>query len=395
MKARQISALPVLYYAPMAAKKIFIIAGEASGDTHAAVLMRELKTLRPDLEFHGLGGKAMVAEGARLLFDLPSIAAVGLGDVLRRYPQFHKVFYHALDQVRNTIRPDLIILIDYPGFNLRFAKKINCSIPIVYYISPQVWAWGKKRIPVLARLVKKMLVFLPFEVDVYKGSGLDVEFIGHPLLEMVRPGQTREELKRKWHLSAAPVLGLFPGSREQEIKRILPIMIKTAALLKKDFPALQFILSQSPTLPQELYDRIMGSAEVKITAVRENFYDTLSITDFAMVASGTATLETAISKVPFVLLYKTGGLTYFIGRLLVKIKFLGLVNILAGRAVIPEFIQHEARPEMVAAALQELMTRPERKAAMLAGIQEALNLLGPAGAVKRAAAAIVKVLEQA
>lgn len=378
----------------MPKKTIFLIAGEASGDLHGSLLVKELKKLDGEYEFYGLGGKAMEREGVRIFFDLPSIAALGLGDVLKQYFLFRKIFYQTLDHVFNEIKPDCIILIDYPGFNIRFAKKINKRIPVVYYISPQVWAWGKRRIKTIARVVNRMLVLLPFEVDVYKGSGLDCRFVGHPLIDLVRPSKSPAEIRKERGLGDKKIIGLLPGSRKHEVSRILPVMLDAAAILKKKHPEYFFLLTETPSLPQALYDEILARHPAEIIRIKNRSYDALAVMEFAMVASGTATLETAISMKPFVIVYKTAASTYFLGKRLIQIPYIGLVNVLAGEKIVPEFIQQEATGENIAAESEKLINNPEARAAMLEAIGKVRDSLGAPGASKRAAEEIFDLLKR-
>ena len=376
----------------MPKKTIFLIAGEASGDLHGSRLVKELKGLG-EYEFYGLGGKAMEHEGVRIFFDLPSIAALGLGDVLKQYLLFRKIFYQTLDHVFNEIKPDVIILIDYPGFNIRFAKKINKRIPVVYYISPQVWAWGKRRIKTIARVVNRMLVLLPFEVDVYKGSGLDCRFVGHPLIDLVRPSKSEVEIRKEWGLGDKKIIGLLPGSRKHEVSRILPVMLDAAALLKKKYPEYSFVLTETPSLPQALYDEILAKHPAEIIRIKNRSYDALAVMEFAMVASGTATLETAISMKPFVIVYKTAASTYFLGKRLIQIPYIGLVNVLAGEKIVPEFIQQDATGKNIAAECEKFIADPAARAAMLEAIGKVRNSLGAPGASRRAAGEIFDLLK--
>ena len=376
----------------MPKKTIFLIAGEASGDLHGSRLVKELKELG-EYEFYGLGGKAMEHEGVRIFFDLPSIAALGLGDVLKQYLLFRKIFYQTLDHVFNEIKPDVIILIDYPGFNIRFAKKINKRIPVVYYISPQVWAWGKRRIKTIARVVNRMLVLLPFEVDVYKGSGLDCRFVGHPLIDLVRPSKSEVEIRKEWGLGDKKIIGLLPGSRKHEVSRILPVMLDAAALLKKKYPEYSFVLTETPSLPQALYDEILAKHPAEIIRIKNRSYDALAVMEFAMVASGTATLETAISMKPFVIVYKTAASTYFLGKRLIQIPYIGLVNVLAGEKIVPEFIQQDATGKNIAAECEKFIADPAARAAMLEAIGKVRNSLGAPGASRRAAGEIFDLLK--
>lgn len=369
-----------------------MIAGEASGDLHGAHLVAELRKLAPGTEFYGLGGKNMEREGVRLLYDLTSIAALGLGDVLRQYFKFRKIFYNALNAVFNDIKPDLILLIDYPGFNLRFAKKINKRIPVIYYISPQIWAWGGRRIKTIARVVSKMLVILPFEVDVYKGSGLPCEFVGHPLVEQVKPSKPEAELRREWALGDSKIISILPGSRRSEVERILPVMIDAARILHKDLHGHSFILTESPTLPSELYDKILSGVTLPLKRIRNRTHDAVSVSDAVMVASGTATLETALLLKPFVIVYKTAASTYFLGKRLIQIPYIGLINVLAGKKIVPEFIQHDATGENIAAGIKHLLTDETARKKMIEQILEVKMSLGEGGAAQRTAKAVLSFL---
>lgn len=376
----------------MAKKKVFLIAGEASGDLHGSLLVKELKKLDANFEFYGLGGKAMEREGVRIFFDLPSIAALGLGDVLRQYFLFRKIFYETLNRVLREIKPDVIILIDYPGFNIRFAKKINNRIPIVYYISPQVWAWGNRRIKTIARVVTRMLVLLPFEVDVYKGSGLDCRFVGHPLIDLVKPSQNAGEIKKEWGLADKKIIALLPGSRKHEVCRILPVMLEAAAILQKKVPEYSFLLTETPTLSKSLYDEILSRHPLKPLRIKNRSYDVLAASEFALVASGTATLETAISLKPFVIIYKTAPSTYFLGRRLIRIPYIGLVNVLAEKKIVPEFIQQDATGPKIAAEAERLLLDQEARSAMIQSLKQVRDSLGESGASKRAAEQVLDLL---
>lgn len=373
----------------MTKKKVFLIAGEASGDLHGSLLVKELRKLNGNFEFYGLGGKAMEREGVRIFFDLPSIAALGLGDVLKQYFLFRKIFYETLKRVFHDIKPDLIILIDYPGFNIRFAKKINKRIPVVYYISPQVWAWGRRRIKTIARVATRMLVLLPFEVDVYKGSGLDCRFVGHPLVDLVKPSQNAGEIKAAWNLTDKKIIALLPGSRKSEVNRILPAMLDAAAILQKKLPEYSFLLTETPSLPKTLYDEILSRHPLKLLRIKNRSYDVLAVSEFALVASGTATLETAISLKPFLIIYKTAASTYFLGKRLIQIPYIGLVNVLAGKKIVPEFIQQDATGEKIAAEAEKLLSNPEASASMIQALKRVKESLGESGASRRAAEQIL------
>ncbi len=379
---------------PSNSATFFLIAGEPSGDSRGAELVHALKNENPNFQFIGLGGPKMEAEGVKLLFDMTSISALGFGDVLRQYFKIRGIFYNALKHVRQ-IKPDAIILIDYPGFNLRFAKKINRRIPIFYYVSPQIWAWGMRRIHTIRRVVSHMLVFFQFEEALYKKAGVPVTWVGHPLLDSVKPSKSKPELKKEFGIEEnKTVISLLPGSRETEVKRILPVMLESADLIKKEIPNVIFLVSESGNVSEKVYHFPLNSYSGKITVkkIGNRMYDLLAISDFALVTSGTATLETTILQIPYVLLYKTARSTYAIGKQLVRVSFLGIANIIAGRKMIPEFIQHEANPQKIAAEVISILKDSGRKLKMLADLKEVKQKLGPASASARAAKRITALL---
>ena len=369
----------------------FIIAGEPSGDSRAAELMRALKAEDSSIVFHGLGGPKMQAEGAKLFFDLTSISALGLWDVLKQYFQIRKIFYGALDYV-NHLKPSAIILVDYPGFNLRFAKKINKRFPVFYYVSPQIWAWGGRRIHTIKRVIHHMLVLFKFEEELYQKTGVPVTWVGHPLAESAQATKTKPELRAELGISeGSKVISLLPGSREAEIKRILPEMLRSAERISQNIPKSHFLLSESSNVSRELYDSIVSPYQKNftLTRVRGKMHELLPVSDFAIVTSGTATLETAIAGVPMVILYNAHPLTYEIGRRLVKINFLGIPNIIAGRGIIPEFIQHDMKAEKIAEQVLRIMMNEAAYSEMLANLKEVKAKLGPSGASARTAQAIL------
>lgn len=373
-------------------KKIFLIAGEASGDLQAAALIRALKTQRSDLHFRGLGGALMAAEGMELVHDLTKEAALGLGDVLRKYFTFRKIFYEALKEVQNY-KPDVIILVDYPGFNLRFAKKINKAFPVIDYISPQIWAWGGKRIHAIRRYIDHVIVFFQFERDLYEREQIPVTWAGHPLVDLAKPTKPREELRREF-LPFLKLISLLPGSRESEVKRILPEMLATAELIHQKSPGVRFVLSQSPTLPAALYQTIVARHKpaFMLSAIQNRSFDLLCASDFAMVSSGTATLEAALAATPFVIFYKTAQSTFFLGRHLIRIPYIGLVNVVAGRKIVPEFIQNEIRPQTIAQEALYLLNHEDLKNKMIHDLLQVRQKLGPPGAANRAATAVIHFL---
>ncbi|MBI1977215.1 MAG: lipid-A-disaccharide synthase [Candidatus Omnitrophica bacterium] len=382
----------------MSPKKLFLIAGEASGDFQGAHLVRALKKHFPDLICRGLGGPLMKEEGVDLIHDLTKEAVLGLGDVLRKYFFFRSIFIRALREME-TFRPNAIILIDYPGFNLRFAKKINKRFPIIYYISPQIWAWGGKRIQTIRRAVDHTIVLFKFEAELYRREQIPVTWVGHPLADLLKPSKSRIELRTEWFpkiTSESKIVALLPGSRKTEVKRILPEMLKVAKTIYEKMPQAQFILSQTPTLYPELYESILAKAKptYPIQSVPDRSFDILSASDFAMVSSGTATLEATLASTPFVILYKTAWSTFFLGRRLIQIPYIGLVNVVAGRKIVPEFLQHEIQRETIAQEAVYLLNHQDLREKMILDLKEVQSKLGGSGAVERAAEAVRKFLDQ-
>jgi len=373
-------------------KLIFVSVGEPSGDARAAELIREAYKLDPNLKFFGLGGPLMKEAGVEIFADLTKIASVGLGDVLKNYFTYRKIFYAALEEVRKK-KPDCLLLVDSPGFNVRFAKKIKKAFPVLYYVSPQLWAWGKRRVKTIERVVTKMLLLFEFEKDVYADTSLETEVVGHPLVEQVIPSGSYEALRKEWKLSPEKqVVALLPGSREKEIKRILPIMLEAAARMKAEMKDLDFILSQAPNLPEKTYKEILNRIPLPIKLVLGRSYDVVEACDFALVTSGTATLETALLLKPFFILYKAGFITYHLAKRLIQIPHIGLVNVIAGKTIIPEFLQNEAKPETIAHEGLFLLREPEARKKLIDDLKKIKSKLGKPGASHRAAQALIRFL---
>ena len=372
---------------------LFFIAGEASGDKHTADLIRELKQRAPDIRYCGLGGTHMAAEGCEIFYDLTRLAVVGLIEVLKKLHRFKKIFNDALKKVKE-LRPQAVILTDFPGFNLRFAKAVKAlGIPVIYYVSPQVWAWKRKRIYSIPKIVDKMLVILPFEKDLYSHSSMAVDFVGHPLVHQVVPSNSREALRSEFGIPQdSTVILLFPGSRKAEVRRILPILHETASLLHKQIAQAYFVIAKSPSIPAAYFNRSLGKKDIPFTVIEGRPYDAFTLADFGLIKSGTSTLEASIAGLPYVLIYVAHPITYWVGRLLVKIDFLGLANIIAGRRVIPEFIQHEAKPHKIAAAVTELLRNKEQLTEMKAALTEVRHSLGTENAAVNAAEAVLEFI---
>lgn len=376
-------------------KTIFLIAGEPSGDSRGAELVRALKKQDPTLKFEGLGGKLMQAEGVKLFDDLCALAAIGFGDVLAKYFKIRKIFYATLHYVLK-LKPDCLILIDYPGFNLRFAKQINRRIKTFYYVSPQLWAWAKHRIHLIKKVIDHMLVLFHFEEKMYQDAGILVTWVGHPLAELPAVTKSKEELRKEFGVqNSEKVVALLPGSRKAEIERILPIILESAQTISERIQSVAFLLPESENVSRKIYDSILRRYEPKLMIKRvrgESVQNMLGASDAAIVTSGTATLETALTLTPFVILYKTHWTTYWLGRMLIQIPYIGLVNIVAGKKIIQEFIQQDAQPDLISEAVLNLIANQEARQKVIRDLEEVKSSIGPAGASERAARAILQNL---
>ncbi len=370
--------------------RILITAGEPSGDLHASNLIREIKKISPDMEFFGLGGGLMAAAGVRSVRDISKLAIVGLAEVFKNVFAI-KDAYNAILREVDLRRPDMAILVDYPGFNLRLAKELKArDIPVVYYISPQLWAWGKNRIEIIKGAVARMLVFFKFEEEFYKRHGVSVEFVGHPLVETARPSLTKEEAVKKYDLDPSKkIIALLPGSRKLEVENLFPIMLKAADLIAKEIHGAQFIVVRFPGVEEGLYKRIIARHNLGVRLASADTYNILSASGFAIAASGTATLETAIIGTPMVIVYKLNLLTYIAFKLVSKIKNIGIVNIIAGSRIAPEFTQFNATPEKISAKVVELMSSPEKIRRMKEAFSLIKNSLGAPGSYERSARAVL------
>ncbi|MCU0777225.1 MAG: lipid-A-disaccharide synthase [Akkermansiaceae bacterium] len=374
-------------------KRLYVVAGELSGDAHGAGLLRALKTMVPAVEIHGAGGPAMAAVAGPGLRDWVEDAAVmGVWEVLKRYGWFKQRFAEMLDEVR-VFRPDVLVLIDYPGFNLRFAEAVRRESPetrLVYYVSPQVWAWHRGRIPKMARLLDEMLCLFPFEQPIFEEAGLKTTFVGHPLVDELEENKLMDSQRE------LSLVGLFPGSREREIARLFPMMIETARQLRAWRGDLRF---EVPAASAKLAGQIRGmlaeaGADGWITVHTGGSHALMQRAGSAVIASGTATLEAAYYGLPYCLVYRVAPLTYMAAKILVKIKHIGIVNILAGEEVVKEFVQADAEPLAVSRELRELIDSPERRAALQTRLAETSAKLGGTGVHARVAAAVAGWLVQ-
>jgi len=377
-------------------KEILVIAGEASGDLHGSNLMAAMKAFSPyPLKFTGIGGEKMGRQGLDSLFDIALLSVVGLTEVITELRHIIRAYNIIKGRLRQK-RPDLVILIDYPGFNLRVARIAHgLGIPVMYYICPQVWAWRRGRSRLLARYCNSCAVILPFEEAFLRERGVNARFVGHPLLSIVKARRSRRTFLKDLNLDEnAKTIGLLPGSRRGEIKRHLPIMIETARLLKERLKDVQFLMPLSPgTDPRWFHpypgDLLMG---LGIRLIKGKNYDAMAACDCLLLASGTVTLEASILEVPHVVIYKVSQLTYLLGRCVVRVPFIALSNLVAGKEVAREFIQGAARPAILSETISGLVVDREIQArikAELRGIKEALG--GP-GAPERAAQMALELL---
>ena len=367
-----------------------MIAGEASGDLHGSSLALALRELEPGVKLIGMGGDKMVEAGLQSFQDIQELSVIGFLEVLSNLKKFKAAFNTLVEKLASE-RPDCVVLIDYPEFNLRFAKEAKKrGIPVVYYISPQIWAWRKGRVKTVKKFVDKMIVVLGFEKDFYAKEGVEVEFVGHPLLDSVRPVFKKNEFLRENGLDPAfKTIALLPGSRLTEVERNLPIMLKAAKRIKDRFGDSQFILAKPAEIKASVYEKILKRAPLK-PAVAEGYpYDCINAAELVIVASGTATIETAILEKPMLIIYKVSFLTWLIGKMLVKIPNIGLVNIIAGEGIVPELIQFDATPSKIASEASSLLSSPEKMKAMQLRLAAVKAKLGEAGASRRAAQIIL------
>ncbi len=376
-------------------KKIMIMSGEASGDLHGANLAREIWKQDPAMAIYGVGSKQMQGAGVRMLADASEISVVGITEVLTHLGVIYRV-YSSLKRFLKHERPDLLVLIDFPDFNIMLGKAARkLGIPILYYISPQVWVWRRGRIKTIARLVKAMIVVFPFEVPLYEKAGVDVRFVGHPLTDVVRSDLTREQAKSTFGFDVSRrVIALLPGSRKSELTHLLPDMLDAAKILSTRFPDLQFVLPVAPTLDRSFVLTFVEQCGIPIRMIEGRVYDVLRASDAALVTSGTATLEAGLMDVPMVIVYRTSAITYYIVSKLVHagLKHIGLVNIIADERLVPELIQKESTPQHMADAVARILTDPVYYDRILAGLNNVRKRLGDSGASARAASVVREFL---
>lgn len=374
--------------------KILISAGEASGDIHAAAVTAALKRIDNTTEVFGMGGDELRAAGGEVLFDIKEHGVMGFVEVIKKLPDLFKL-RSDFARVMDERKPDCLVVVDYPGFNMKLAKVAHDKgIPVVSYIAPSAWAWNKGRAKNVAKIVDKVACIFPFEYDVYKEAGAPVEFVGHPLLDIVHPAMERAEAEA-WvgKEPDRPLVLLMPGSRLMEIEKMLPILLEGAKLLKKQMPQVQFAMPRAGTIPMELLQSKIKASGLEIKITEGHNYDLFSVADLALATSGTVTLEAALCGLPSVIVYRTSALNAFIARRVINIPNIGLPNIVAGRQILPELLQEDFTPAKVANTAMELLA-PERRVQLEANLAFMKARLGEPGAVNRVAQIILRIAEE-
>jgi len=380
----------------MKSKKILLVAGEVSGDLHGSHLVEAIQRIDPEVQFFGVGGEGLERKGMKLLYRSQSLSVVGITEVFFKLRPILKAL-RGLKKSLDQEKPDLVILVDFPGFNLRMAKIAHRrGIPVLYFISPQVWASRPKRIKLIARVVKKMIVLFPFEVPLYEAAGVDVEWVGHPLLDIVKPTLPREVAFQKFGLDPKRrTIGLLPGSRTHEIERLLPPLLASAHLLQQEVPDLQFIIPLAPGISKPILISQMKNRSIPVKVVEGFTYDVMNLSELLIIASGTATLEGAILGKPMIIIYKVSLPSYWIGRALIRVDHIGLVNLVAEKEIAPELIQKDVTPRRIADEAFRILRDPILSRKMTESMGEVRQKLGEPGAAQRAAHIVTSLLHEA
>ncbi len=375
--------------------KILISAGEASGDVHAAAVTAQLKRLDPEGQVFGMGGDALRSAGGEVLFDIKEHGVMGFIEVIKKLPALFRL-RRAFAQVMEERKPDALVIVDYPGFNMKLAALAKeKGIPVVSYIAPSAWAWRRGRAKTVARLVSKVACIFPFEYQVYQEAGAPVEFVGHPLLDIVRPELPPAAALSRFHKQPGrKLIVLLPGSRLMEIEKMLPTLLEGAKLLQKRLEgAADFLLPRAATIPRELLERHIAASGLQVGITEGYSYDLFSIADLALATSGTVTLEAALCGLGSVIVYKANPVSAFIARLVLNIPNIGLPNIVAGRQILPELLQGDFTPEKVAQAAWDLL-QEERQARLRQDLAAVRQRLGAGGAVEKVARLILRVAKE-
>lgn len=374
---------------------VLFSAGESSGDQHAAHMFEEMRKRCPDLKAIAMGGIKMRQAGIDIRFDSSGIGVIGLVEILKHYGEIRR----ALKLMKTIVaeeKPDLLVCVDYKEFNLKlaqFAKRQG--VKVLFYVSPQVWAWRPGRVKTYGKAIDMMAVIFPFETPYYEAEKVPVRYVGHPSVDKVQPLRSKEEDMALFGLdSSRPVIGILPGSRSNEIKRMLPVMLQAVAKLAQHNPKLQFVLPQADSVSDQALQAHLATCPVEIKIIKQQTYDAIQCCDAIMTTSGTASLEIALLGVPMLIAYRLSPLTYWLGRLLVNIPFIGLPNIVAGRAVVKELIQEQVTEENLAAEILRLLNDEDYRAACVDGLQQVKTGLGEGGGSKKMAELALSMLRE-
>jgi len=370
-------------------------AGESSGEQHAANMFLELKKQCSNIKGIGMGSAKMAQAGIDICYDSANIAVIGVVEVLKHYGEIRRAL-KIMQQLLDKERPDLLVCVDYKEFNFKLAKYAkSIGIKVLFYVSPQVWAWRPGRVKAYGEVIDMMAVIFPFETAYYDAENVPVRYVGHPSVDKVHPLHTKAEDLVSYKLNQNnPVVGLLPGSRANEIKRMLPVMLAAAEQLQVSFPGIQFVLPQADSISDALLQTYLKLSNINVTIVKNQPYDVIQCCDAVMTTSGTATLEISLLTVPMVIVYKLAPSTYWLGRWLVNIPFIGLPNIVAGKAIVKELIQHEAIPKNLAAEVQRILSDDQYAAQMRENLSQVKQLLGQGGGSKNMAELALEMLQQ-
>ena len=374
--------------------RLLLSCGEASGDLYAGALTRELRALDPSIAVAGLGGPQFAAAGGRLVDDYRDLAVTGLTEAIAKLPRSLEARRRLVADAERQ-RPDALVLIDFPDFNFRLAPLVKrLGVPVIYYISPQIWAWRPKRLETIRRIADRVLVIFPFEESIYRERGVPVEFVGHPLIDLATPAGNRREFLTARGLSPdAPTVAILPGSRPNEVARILPELVAAAERIAASVAAAQFVIARAPHLDDSLF-AVLRNRPLRVAIVEGDADTVLASADVALTASGTATVQTALHDTPMVIVYRVSPLTYRLLRRLVKVEAIGMVNLIAGERIVPELVQDAFTAQAVAAEAVSMLTDPARAASVRSGLAKVRGRLGGPGASRRAAEAILRVVHE-
>ncbi|HIL77752.1 MAG: lipid-A-disaccharide synthase [Methyloprofundus sp.] len=375
-------------------KKVMLVSGESSGDQHGANLFLELKKRSADIQGIGMGGKKMAEAGIDIQYDSSNIGVIGVIEVIKRYAEIKRAL-NAMQSLLLEQRPDLLICVDYKEFNFKlagFAKKNG--IKVLFYVSPQIWAWRPGRVVKYGKVIDMMAVIFPFEVPFYEKENVPVRYVGHPSVETAHAKRSRDEDFKEYGLAMdQPVVGILPGSRTDEINRMLPVMLRAAERIQKEIPGVQFVLPQADSVSDELLQASFQQSSIEVTNIKNQFHDVVQCCDAVMTVSGTATLEIALLNVPMLVAYKLSTITYLLAKILVDTEFIGLPNIIAGKSVVKEFIQYQATPENLAQEIIHLLTDKQYAATVRDGLQTVKIEVGKGGGSENMAELALEMLQ--